>query len=809
MMRKFNYLLIGALMSAFGLFVACSSSDDTTSNNGGGGNAPVTPVVPVDPTLTDAYLCGFVRNAQGNVIANATVTTGSATTTTDQNGFFEFKRIKIVDGRVVVKFSTYGYQDVVRSFAYKAGEVWDVILTENYNYGTSTIPTQTAYYQSTEEKSIAVTNTSKEMKVDLQKDGYKDAETGAAYTGAVNATVTYLNPDDEENFADRMPGGDLAAKDQNGEIKQLVSYGMTCVTLEGSGKKLQLADGKEATVTFPIPDNLKDDPRVVAKENIPLWSFNEENGLWEYEGEAVYNAEVDGYVGTVRHFSWANLDWPSSRATVKGKVTDGADKPIVHQKVRVGQTTAYTDEKGEYSCFVPTYTNFIVSVRGSDYGNYTSDGSAMITEEVTSLEPGAVKVVNIQLPSLYKVTGTIKNNGTGGNAATVWIEYTYNGYKRTSRRARSNSDGSFTILAPTFATGAATIHVTSSDGVTIQKTITLSGGDIDLGTIEILSNDTGTGKLTVTVKGTGQSFSFDIPNVDPYSFGGVMVRNDGLYCNIESRQSGSGYNFGWTSGGLEITSGFSLNKTDYSNVFFQYGGEIMNPEASDHHDGYMLNVSSDKEYYSKEGARTINATVIIQNGKATFTFNGDVFLSYHSFSADKDDKGIEPEGDTPNATLTGSFTIDVFYIATTVAQTTNSDSRIPSWVPKLDDKEVINAFFITSSSKLGKGAAYSYDGDYSDYKSLVSKAEQLGYVLYEFNDVNSWYSSFYTFFKGDKYLKLYYDTNAQQERTSFFAHGGRIDVYAFDGSIFDVADYGNNSWSGPFVKQDKTGKVWK
>lgn len=803
-----SLMLMGALVCSLGFMSSCSSSSDSDSYNGGGGDAPYTPVV--DPTLTQAYLCGFARMSNGNPAANVTVTTGSATTTTDENGFFEFKRIKIVDGRVVVKFSGYSFQDVVRSFEYKKGEVWDVVLVENYNYGTPSVPTKTDNYQSTEDKQISVTNTSKDFKVDLQKDGYKDAETGAAYTGAVYASVSYLNPDDEENFADQMPGGDLAAKDQNGEPVQLVSYGMTCVNLEGGGKKLQLADGKPAKAHFPIPETLKDDPRVINHENIPLWSFNESTGLWEYEGEATYDAETGDYVGSVKHFSWANLDWPESRATVKGKVTDGEGNPLAWQRVHVGQKIVSTDAEGKYECYVPANTAFDITVRSSDYGNYTADGSSMVSKHVSGIPAKTEEVVNLSLPSLCKITGKIKNDGTGGNEATVWIEYTYSGSTKHSRRVRSESDGSFTLLVPTYATGNATLKVTAANATTIQKSINLTGESISVGTIEILSNVAESGKLYVTVKGTGQTFSFDVPNADLYSFDGVRILNDRLTCSLESRSNQS--NGGWINGNIEIPDGFSTSKTSYTNVLFNYGGEMMNPGATGKHEGYWLQIASAYDTYA-ENPRRIKANVTVQNGKATFTFNDDVFFQYQRFN--DENEGITPtDASTPNATLTGTITMDVFYLAETVAQAAYNDSRIPSWAPRLAGQDVLNAFFITGSAKLGKGASYSYkvDDRVTAFKTLHNQVKALGYTLYEYRDDSDFYwETYYTYYSGDKYVKIHTDTYDSKERTMFFGIGGNVDVYVLDGTIFDVADFTHDSWGwGPFVKGDKTANAqWR
>jgi hypothetical protein len=91
---------------------------------------------------------------------------------------------------------------------------------------------------------------------------------------------------------------------------------------DNAGNALQLKDGKEAQLTFPIPESLKDK----TPNQIPLWSFNESTGLWEEEGIATLQNGV--YVGTVKHFSWVNLDWPETRVTVNIKVKTTTGKVV-------------------------------------------------------------------------------------------------------------------------------------------------------------------------------------------------------------------------------------------------------------------------------------------------------------------------------------------------------------------------------------------------------------------------------------------------------------------------------------------------
>ena len=121
-MKKINlWLLLSLFVAAFALS-ACSSSDDATGG-GGGGDIPV----PVSP-VTMAKLSGFVYSDYGNPIEGVTVTSGTASVKTNAHGAFTLSSVNVVNGRSVVKFSTNGYADVVRSVEAKDGDVWEVTM---------------------------------------------------------------------------------------------------------------------------------------------------------------------------------------------------------------------------------------------------------------------------------------------------------------------------------------------------------------------------------------------------------------------------------------------------------------------------------------------------------------------------------------------------------------------------------------------------------------------------------------------------------------------------------------------------------
>lgn len=160
------------------------------------------------------------------------VTTGDQTTTTDANGYYQFDRVKTVNGRAVLKFEKQGFMTVVRSVPVQENMRLDVTMKECE---------VTAAFPSSAVKTLTLStgNYSEKMIVDLPGDCYV-TENGTAYSGSVTAEAVYLDPDDA-TFASQMPG-DLSAVREDQSAAQLISYGMVAVDLKGAGgEKLNLA----------------------------------------------------------------------------------------------------------------------------------------------------------------------------------------------------------------------------------------------------------------------------------------------------------------------------------------------------------------------------------------------------------------------------------------------------------------------------------------------------------------------------------------------------------------------------------------
>lgn len=688
-MKKTNLWLLASLFMGAIAFTACSSSDDTPDDPGTpaqqGGISQGTAVAPASMKM--AALSGFVKDSEGNALSGVTVTSGTEKVVTGKDGGFVFEKVNSVNGRTVVKFTCSGYTEVVRSMPTTDGSVWEVVMSSNwgedhaegYNYSGM------SYNVKTESG----------MKADFDSDSFKNDATGEAHTGYLYTYMSYLNPDDD-NFADMMPGGDLAAvrsQENGGEEVQLISYGMTKVDLKGNnGEKLQLADGKPATLTFPVPEKFENN----TPEEIPLWSFNEQTGLWEEEGVAKYNASLNAYVGTVKHFSWVNLDYPESRATLK--VTVKNDKGVVIPNVKVdvdGQRSVFTNVNGVAELYVPINATLYVTVHSRDYGNYEGE----VKQTVEALTAGGqTKEVEIILPALPSISGKVTNTGVGGNITTLWLEYD----GKETAKIHSDKDGKFYMLAPDYK-GAAVLKVRAIDGTTASYDITLDGKDQAFN-ITISGATTTGGQATFTMKDGSGKYDIAVPNVSFEDLNGISIIGNQLSLNLYAGD----YETGRYGVDLSIY-GYSESKKDFTNYNYSFSQNV---------DQQYLYGSS----YSEEGSPKGKVNVTKNSdGNYRIQISGDAVFSSNDI----------PASNEPNATISADFTSPLLMKAKTLDKVTKKEASFPSFTPWISGLNPTAAIQITESPKVGKGVLLFFYNkekreltykDYLDFKNQARKS---------------------------------------------------------------------------------------
>lgn len=496
-MKKTNNYFLMFLLTLFCAltFVACTD-DEPTNKPPNEQNSEPWNRDPVNVEMNDAEVRGMVRDSDGNPLSDVTVSTGSLTTMTNNAGMFSFEQVGSVNNRSVIQFSKSGYFSVSRSSVRTDEVMIDVML---HRKGNSDISTQESFDASAG-KTISVGD----MQVKISGSSIVQAD-GTVYSGNVNADMLYLDPNNE-GFRELMPGGDLAGIRTDNSQSQLISYGMTEVSLtDNAGNPLQLDENASSELTFPIPEGMRSNP----PSTIPLWYFDDEMGIWVEEGLAELRGSV--YVGEIRHFSWHNLDYPEDRVTIKGKVTDCENRPLKGIKVVVDQVSDITDSNGNYSVFVPANTPVTVKVLSRDYLDYSPE----VSHSIPGKSGNSTVTQDISLPCTPSTGGQVVNSCGTLAAAYVWIEYTHNGAKYETPRQWVDVSGAFDIRVPSNVNGQATLYAETLNGARASKTITLEGGDLLNISIE-LCMDLSESALTITPQG-------GTPVVIPIEWENVMV----------------------------------------------------------------------------------------------------------------------------------------------------------------------------------------------------------------------------------------------------------------------------------------------
>lgn len=409
-MMNIKTWILGTIATCSAMFTSCNNPKDNLSD--------CEDYVFTD-SVSNSHIYGFVSDADGNALANVLVTSGKDSVITSENGAYSFERCRAVNGRCVVKFEDNDYFSVIRTANIEEGEarVDAILMPQDIKEGVTDITT----FPNSKGTTIKVGK----MTISIPANALVYESDGSAFNGTVFASTYYLNPN-SENFTKEMPGGDMSGVTSDGKSVILLSYGMVEVTLKDSAnQKLQLKEDTESTLSFPSPEGLAD------HDQIPLWYFDEEKGTWIEEGIATKNG--DSYSGNVKHFSWHNLDYPWSRASICGRVTNKKGDPLPNVLVTISQTSARTDKNGNYCAYVPQNTPVFVTVKPSDYANCPN----LPIYNVDGLEAETTFNQDIVLPNMSCLHGIVSD--TKG--------YTLSGIEVCANQtsAVTNRSGEYTI----------------------------------------------------------------------------------------------------------------------------------------------------------------------------------------------------------------------------------------------------------------------------------------------------------------------------------------------------------------------------
>ena len=295
-------------------------------------------------------VAGRVTDLNNLPISNASVTAGTSVTTTDIDGQFIIKNAQLSKDGGFVKVSKAGYFPGSRTFLINANGVVNVKI--------KLIPKMVSGNFAA--FSGGIVNVWGGGSVTFSAGTIVSAETGDLYTGNVSVSTFFLDPVDARS-TEYMPG-DLRGINTSNQERILQSFGMVSIEMNApGGEKLQLAAGKTATITFPIPPSLQ----AKAPATIPLWYFDETKGIWKEEGNAT--RQGNDYVGKVAHFSFWNCDLPAEYVRLDIIFKDQKGNALTNKLVTVssasyGIRSGYTDSNGGVSGLIPANETLIIKV---------------------------------------------------------------------------------------------------------------------------------------------------------------------------------------------------------------------------------------------------------------------------------------------------------------------------------------------------------------------------------------------------------------------------------------------------------------
>ncbi len=454
------------LLIATSFFFACQKQV-----TGGGIDVVVVPVVLPDlSTKINSSVSGFVTDENDAAVINATVTAGTSTASTDKYGYFEITNVSVVKVAAIVTVSRPGYFKGIKTYVATANKsaflrvkLLPKIIAGNIAAGTG--------------GTVTLANG---LSVLIPANAIVNNATGIAYTGTVNIAAYCISPASAELI--KIMPGDLRGIDTVGAIKILTTYGMAAVELTGAaGELLQIAPNKKATLTFPIPLTIISK----APATIPLWYFNEANGLWKQQGSATKTG--NNYVGEVSHFSFWSSDVPANYVQFSCTVVDVNGNAIPNAVVKIsaardtqtiGCRYGYTDTLGFVAGAIPGNAQLAIEVLGEN-----SCPGALYTQTFASTTADvALGKVTIISGNTTIVTGNVTNCS---NVAVT------NGYIMLNTNGQNyryplSSTGAFSF-STLFCSSNPTVSIFAVDMDGLQQntpvTITLATGTNAAGTL--------------------------------------------------------------------------------------------------------------------------------------------------------------------------------------------------------------------------------------------------------------------------------------------------------------------------------------
>lgn len=348
--KRFKQFLLIAPAAA--VLAACGGGNDSAGYDWGS-LPPASSVTNPEtaPSVATSSVSGQVANSVDNTpVANAKVSVGNLSTTTDAEGRFTLESVPQAE-RAMVQAAAPGFSEGFRIAGLRVDAVvvnirlQPVDVTQTVSAGSDSI--------------VTIPDSPGRLAL---SGGSLVKPDGTPATGDVQVSLTAIQPGLDVNA---MPGDyRVLTADGTGIME---SFGAMAIDLRDSeGSKLNLAPGRTATLRIPLSTR-----HPSPAPTIPLFFFDEATGYWRQEGSATLagTAPAQYYEGAVAHFSYWNADQLMNTIQVNGCVVDEAGARVANARLfsdgvdYSGSSWALSDTDGNFSLPVKRDSQAIVNAQ--------------------------------------------------------------------------------------------------------------------------------------------------------------------------------------------------------------------------------------------------------------------------------------------------------------------------------------------------------------------------------------------------------------------------------------------------------------
>lgn len=257
-----------------------------------------------------ASFFGRIQDESGLALPNAVVSIGNVSVTADANGVFLIPPQQVNSARAILTVTKNGYWKSQRTM---------FVQNNSQNQANFTLMAKQLLAVINGQYGGTINMNGGSASIKFKAGSFLSG--GQAITNNVLIYGRYIDPTNP-NLRELIPG-DLRGIRSNGNEEILTSYGML-------GVELTDQNGAPVTIDPNLPAEIRADIQAEqladAPASVPLWHFDEQEGLWVEEGEA--QRQGNQYVGQVSHFSWWNYDATAPAIKISGQIINQNGSPI-------------------------------------------------------------------------------------------------------------------------------------------------------------------------------------------------------------------------------------------------------------------------------------------------------------------------------------------------------------------------------------------------------------------------------------------------------------------------------------------------